>query len=90
MDLSENGDNVKRNGIFIPTNSIRNTWRKGKVLLVGTDVKHTKVGDIVLFPHDRGLIVSNVEVSGYGRLKKGMFLNEQRLFGICLPNNESI
>jgi hypothetical protein len=24
-----------------------------------------------------------MEIDGYGKVKKGMFLNEQRIFGIC-------
>jgi hypothetical protein len=36
-----------------------------------------------MFPNDKGAPVSNMEIEGYGKIKKGMFLNEQRLFGIC-------
>lgn len=84
-DLSADGDLIKRGNLFVPLNAVTKAWRKAKVILVGTDVKHTAVGDIVLFPNDRGVSVSGVEVEGYGTLKKGMFLNEARLFGKCNP-----
>jgi len=79
----EAGDAVKRGGIFIPTNALNKAWRKAKVILTGPEVKYAKKGDIVMFPNDKGASVSNIEVEGHGKIKKGMFLNEQRLFGIC-------
>ena len=36
-----------------------------------------------MFPNDKGAPVSNMDIEGYGIIKRGMFLNEQRLFGIC-------
>ena len=83
IDLSGDGDSILRNGIFVPVNSQTKAWRKAKVVLVGADVRNTKVGDIVMFPNDKGVTVSGMEVKGYGKLKQGMFLNEQRLFGKC-------
>ena len=77
------GDVINRGGIFIPTNSLNKTWRKAKVILAGPEAKYAKKGDIVMFPNDKGAPVSNMEIEGYGKIKKGMFLNEQRLFGIC-------
>jgi cellobiose-specific phosphotransferase system component IIB len=77
------GDAVIRNGIYVPTNSLIKAWRKAQVVLVGPSVKFCKPGDIVIFPNDKGVAVSNVEIEGYGKLKKGVFLNEQRLFGVC-------
>lgn len=84
-DLSEDGDAICRNGLFVPTNAVRTAWRKGEVILTGPKVKYCKKGDIVLFPHDKGVTVANIDIDGYGKLSKGMFLNEQRLFGICKP-----
>jgi cellobiose-specific phosphotransferase system component IIB len=77
------GDVIQRNGIFVPTNSLIKAWRKAQVILTGPSVKYCKKGDIVIFPNDKGASVSNIEIEGYGKLKKGVFLNEQRLFGIC-------
>ena len=79
----ESGDAVKRGGIYIPTNALNKAWRKAKVILAGPEVKYPKQGDIVMFPNDKGASIANMDVEGYGRIKKGMFLNEQRLFGIC-------
>jgi len=72
-----------RDGILVPTNSLIKAWRKAKVVLVGPSVKFCKPKDIVIFPNDKGASVSNIEIEGYGKLRKGVFLNEQRLFGIC-------
>jgi hypothetical protein len=77
------GDAIKRNGIFVPTNSLIKAWRKAQVVLAGPNVHQCKVGDIVIFPNDKGAAVSNIEVDGYGKLKKGVFLNELRIFGVC-------
>jgi hypothetical protein len=77
------GDAIMRGGILVPTNTLIKAWRKAQVILAGPSVKQCKVGDIVIFPNDKGVSVSNIEVEGHGRLKKGMFLNEQRLFGVC-------
>jgi co-chaperonin GroES (HSP10) len=76
------GSAIMRNGIFVPTNATTKAWRKAKVILAGPNVVYTKVGDIVLFPNDKGATVSNIVVEGHGTIGKGMFLNEQRLFGI--------
>ena len=77
------GSAIQRNGLFIPTNAVTKAWRKAKVVLVGPSVKYCKPDDIVVFPNDKGASVSNLEIDGYGKVKKGMFLNEERLFGIC-------
>ena len=74
---------VLRGGIAIPTNQVHNMWRKGIVILKGPNVRYTEVGEIVLFPANMGIQVSNVEVDGHGKVSKGLFLNEQRMFGIC-------
>jgi len=83
------GDAVMRDGVFVPTNALIKAWRKAKVILTGPSVKYVKKGDIVLFPHDKGVTVANVNIEGHGKLKKGVFLNEQRLFGICKLNTDN-
>lgn len=83
VDLAEDGDGIVRNGIYIPTNSITKAWRKAKVILTGPDVKYTKVNDIVIFPNNLGITVANIDIKGVGRVKSGIFLNENRIFGIC-------
>lgn len=81
--IDENAEGeIERNGIFIPTNAVTKAWRKAKVILAGPKAEYTKVGDIVIFPSNLGLTVSNLDVQGT-TVKKGIFLNEDRLFGIC-------
>jgi cellobiose-specific phosphotransferase system component IIB len=84
LESGEDGSEfVLRGGIAIPVNQVHNMWRKGKVILKGPNVSYTNVGEIVLFPANMGIQVSNVDVEGFGKIKKGLFLNEQRMFGIC-------
>mgnify|MGYP003692224137 FL=1 len=81
IDENEEGE-IERNGIFIPTNAVTKAWRKAKVILAGPKAEYANVGDVVIFPSNLGLTVSNLDVNGT-TLKKGIFLNEDRLFGIC-------
>ena len=87
IDLTSDGDGIIRNGIYIPTNTVTKAWRKAKVILVGPEVKYTKVGDIVLFPSNLGMTVANMAIKDHGNIKNGVFLNENRIFGICKPKN---
>lgn len=85
-DLQSGEDGVEyvmRGGIAIPTNQVHNMWRKGKVVIKGPNVRYTEVGEIVVFPANMGIQVTNIEVDGHGKINKGLFLNEQRMFGIC-------
>lgn len=82
------GEYILRGGIAIPVNQVHNAWRKGRVILRGPSVKYTQVGDIVVFPNNMGIPITNLEVEGHGKVKKGLFLNEQRMFGICKLNTE--
>ena len=77
------GDYIMRKGIAIPVNQIHNAWRKGKIVLAGPQVKWVAVGDIVVFPNNMGIPITNLDIEGHGAVKNGLFLNEQRLFGIC-------
>ena len=88
IDESEEGE-IQRNGIYVPTNAITKAWRKAKVILAGPKAKYTKENDIVIFPNNLGVTVSNLDISGKGKIKKGVFLNEDRVFGICKPKDES-
>lgn len=88
-DESANGDEVLRNGIVVPTNIMTKAWRKGRVILAGPDAKYTKEGDIVIFPNNLGVTIANVEITGKGKITKGIFLNEERMFGICKPKNDN-
>ena len=88
VDETEHGD-VLRNGIVVPTNAINKAWRRGKVILAGPDAKYAKEGDVVVFPNNMGVTISGVTVTGKGKVKKGIFLNEERMFGICKKKNVS-
>lgn len=89
VDISSDGDNIVRNGIYIPTNAVTQAWRKARVILVGPNSKYVKKDDIVIFPNTLGVAVANIDIEGYGKIKKGIFLNESRIFGICKVKNES-
>jgi hypothetical protein len=77
------GSAVMRNGLYVPTNVNTKAWRKAKVVLTGPNVQFCKKDDIVIFPNDKGVSVANLDIDGYGKVTKGMFLNEQRMFGIA-------
>lgn len=79
---------ILRGGIAVPINQVHNAWRKGKVILNGPRVQYAKVGDVVVFPNNMGIPITNLEVEGYGKIKNGLFINEQRMFGICKVNNK--
>lgn len=87
------GDAVYRNGIYIPTNAVQRAWRKGKIIIAGPECKYAKKDDIVIFPNNLGVGIKNVEIHEHGKLQKGIFLNESRLFGIAskkeTPKKES-
>lgn len=85
-NCGEVGEFVRRGSLLIPVNNVDKMWRKGKVILKGPNVLFTEVGEIVVFPSNMGSGVSNLEVKGYGKVKNGLFLNEQRMFGVCEVN----
>jgi cellobiose-specific phosphotransferase system component IIB len=88
IDIAVTGDSIMRNGLYIPTNTLTKAWRKAKVILAGPQTKYTKVGDIVIFPNNLGVTVSNIDISGYGKINNAVFLNESRIFGICKPKQD--
>lgn len=92
VDETEDGSSIVRNGIVVPINADTKAWRIGEVILAGPTVKYVKKGDHVCFPNNLGVPVANLDIDGYGTLKKGLFLNEQRIFGICSirKDNESV
>lgn len=88
VDETDSGD-IIRNGIVVPVNAVNKAWRKGKVILAGPNSKYVKKGDIVLFPNNVGVTVANINVDNIGKVKSGLFLNEDRMFGICTPNDDN-
>lgn len=91
-DETPDGSAIMRRGILIPGNADTKAWRVGKVLLAGPAVKYVKVGDHIIFPNNLGIPIANIELENYGTLVKGIFINEQRIFGICsqIEDNESV
>lgn len=92
-DETEDGSTIIRNGLHVPINADTKAWRIGEVILAGPNVRFTKVGDYVCFPNNLGVPVANIDIEEYGTLNKGIFLNEQRIFGICsvrTDDNESV
>jgi hypothetical protein len=93
VDETEDGSSIIRNGLHVPVNSDTKAWRIGEVILAGPNVRFAKVGEFVCFPNNLGVPVANIDIDNYGTLKKGIFLNEQRIFGICSlrkDDNESV
>ena len=92
VDLSADGKSVVRNGIHIPLAQVQKTWRLARVILNGPLCKYASPGDIVCFPDDKGIKVDNISVKGIdGSVRDCVFLNEERIFGVCEPEevNES-
>ena len=80
VDLSDDGESLIRNGIHLPMSVVENrAWRTGKVILAGPGTKQVKKGHYVIFPGDKGL--PGIQKNG----KLTVFLNEERIFGICEP-----
>jgi len=82
IDTAETGE-VMRGGLYIPANALTKAWRKAVVILTGPEVKYVKKDDIVIFPNNLGVTVANIDITGHGKIKNGIFLNESRVFGIC-------
>jgi hypothetical protein len=78
IDVNEDGSEIKRGSIWVPINAVNFTWRLARVILSGPDCKTVKDGDVVVFPNDKGIQVSNLN-----GLKHVVFLNESRIFGVC-------
>jgi len=80
VDVASDGKSIMRNGIILPNQVIDNrAWRVARVKLAGPACKQVKVGDVIIFPGDRGL--QSIQRNG----KMLVFLSEDRIFGICKP-----
>ena len=88
VDLGGNSNEIVRNGIVVPVNADTQAWRVGKVILCGQGTSLVKKDDYVIFPNNKGIMISNVEIEGHGTLKHGQFLNEHRIFGIAKPRKD--
>lgn len=83
VDTPDSNQTVMRNGILVPIDHTKAAWRIGQIILAGPDCKNVKIDDIVCFPNDKGIPVSNVVVKGLGKIKQSIFLDETRIFGVC-------
>ena len=80
IDTNENGTEVKRGSLYVPINVATFAWRLAKVILAGPKCNTVQEGDIIMFPNDKGLQVANIN-----DMKNIVFLNENRIFGVCEP-----
>ncbi len=85
----DNGFIKDSSGLVTIDTSANKTWRKAKVLMVGPSCRSTQVGDVILFPNDKGLPAGEVEYiyrsedSGDEIIciaKNAIFLGEHRIF----------
>lgn len=97
----DNGFIKHESGLVTVDTTSNKTWRKAKVLMVGPACRNTKVGDIILFPNDKGLPCGEVEYTTHLEeselvpaqditevAKNGIFLGEHRIFAtLNNPNN---
>jgi hypothetical protein len=88
VDLGGTSNEIIRNGLVVPVNAETQAWRVGKVVLCGQGTSLVKKDDLVIFPNNKGITISNVEIEGYGTLKHGQFLNENRIFGIAKQRDD--
>lgn len=89
VDETGDGNCITRGGIVVPKNSVYKAWRIAKVILIGKGCNNVEVGDHIIFPHDKGIPVKNITVDGHGELSRGIFLNEERLFGVVKPKEDT-
>lgn len=88
VDDGGSSNTVVRGGIVVPVNAETNAWRIGRVILLGSNCKLVKKGDHVMFPNNMGVPISNIDVVDYGKIRYGIFLNEQRIFGVVQPRKQ--
>lgn len=85
VDEGNTQNEIIRGGIVVPVNADSHAWRIGEVLLAGNNCQMVERGDFICFPNNLGINIANIEIDGYGVLKSGHFINEQRIFGIVKP-----
>ena len=92
IDVSQDGTAIKRGDIWVPLNTAPKAWRIGRVLVKGKQCKNIEIDQLIIFPSDKGVPVSGLQYkSAEGKtehVKYGIFLNEERLFGACTPNDQ--
>ena len=89
----DNGYIKHESGLVTVDTSSSKTWRKAKVLMIGPSCRETSVGDIILFPNDKGLPCGEVEyvtADGLAKASNGIFLSEHRIFASLKHASESV
>lgn len=89
----DNGYIKHESGLVTVDTSSSKTWRKAKVLMVGPSCRETSIGDIILFPNDKGLPCGEVEyvtADGLAKAFNGIFLSEHRIFASLKHVSESV
>lgn len=90
VDEGGTSNTIIRNGIVVPVNAETSAWRIGKVILCGGSCRLVKRGDYVCFPNNMGVPIANIEVVDHGKIYHGIFLNEQRIFGVVTPRKSNV
>lgn len=85
VDEGNTSNEIIRGGIVVPVNADSHAWRIGEVILAGGNCQLVEKGDFICFPNNLGINIANIEIEGYGLLKSGHFINEQRIFGVVKP-----
>jgi len=85
VDEGDNNNEIIRGGLVVPINADSQAWRIGEVILHGENCRLVKRGSFICFPNNLGINIANVQIEGYGLLKTGHFINEQRIFGVVKP-----
>ena len=57
-------------------------FRSGEVILAGPKAT-VKPGQLVVFPNNLGITIKELTITNYGKVLEGIFLNENRLFGVA-------
>lgn len=61
IDIDNGFITDEKSGLVRAVSDTNKVWRKAKVIMVGPACRQTRVGDIVLFPNDKGLQCGEVE-----------------------------
>ena len=67
--MGGSSNEIVRNGLVVPVNADTQAWRVGKVILCGQGTSLVRKDDYVIFPNNKGIMISNVEIEGHGTLK---------------------
>lgn len=76
------GEKQLSSGLIMAASQTKNLWRVGKVILAGPKAKVVP-GALVIFPNNLGITIKDLTIVGEGVVPEGIFLNENRLFGVA-------